>query len=380
MQKFDGIIDFIREVFRSEDPIPLHAPVFRGNEKLYLNQCIDSTYVSSVGNYVDAFEEKLAEYVGVKRAVLCVNGTNAIHLCLIIAGVEKNDEVLTQPLTFVATVNAITYAGAVPVFIDVDRDSLGLSPVSLKKFLDENALLKNGKCFNRHTNRRIKACLPMHTFGRACRIDEILEICDYYRIQLVEDAAEAMGSLYKGRHLGSFGLVGAISFNGNKIMTTGGGGVIVTNDNKLGLRAKHLATQAKLNHPWEYQHDEIGYNYRMPNLNAALGLAQLEQLPEFIKSKRQLANDYKDFFHSIGYEFLIEREEEASNYWLNAILFNDLEERDLFLNYSNQRGIMSRPIWKPMHSLTMFNNNQSTDLTNTEWLYSHIVNLPSGVR
>tara|TARA_Y100000588_G_scaffold393161_1_gene507838 strand:+ start:10 stop:1152 length:1143 start_codon:yes stop_codon:yes gene_type:complete len=380
MEKFDGIIDFIREVFRSEDPIPLHAPVFRGNEKLYLNQCIDSTYVSSVGNYVDAFEEKLAEYVGVKRAVLCVNGTNAIHLCLIIAGVEKNDEVLTQPLTFVATVNAITYAGAVPVFIDVDRDSLGLSPVSLKKFLDENALLKNGKCFNRHTNRRIKACLPMHTFGRACRIDEILEICDYYRIQLVEDAAEAMGSLYKGRHLGSFGLVGAISFNGNKIMTTGGGGVIVTNDNKLGLRAKHLATQAKLNHPWEYQHDEIGYNYRMPNLNAALGLAQLEQLPEFIKSKRQLANDYKDFFHSIGYEFLTEREEEASNYWLNAILFNDLEERDLFLNYSNQRGIMSRPIWKPMHSLTMFNNNQSADLTNTEWLYSHIVNLPSGVR
>ena len=380
MNNFESIIHFIRDLFNSEDNIPLHAPVFRGKEKTYLNNCIDSTFVSSVGSYVDSFEDELAKYTGSKKAVVCVNGTNAIHLCLKVAGVERNDEVLTQSLTFVATTNAITYSGAIPVFIDVDRDTLGMSPMSLKDFLEKNSFMKNGECFNKNSNRRIKACLPMHTFGRACRIDEILKICNNYNIQLVEDAAEAVGSRYKKRHLGSFGLLGAISFNGNKIMTTGGGGAIITDDEQLALRVKHLSTQAKVNHPWEYHHDEIGYNYRMPNLNAALGLAQLEQLPEFIKSKRELANKYDVFFETSDYEFLSEREDEFSNYWLNAILLKDNRERDLFLRYSNEKGVMTRPIWKPMHLLPLFNNNQCADLKNTNWLYSHIVNIPSGVR
>ena len=333
-----------------------------------------------MGSYVDSFENELAKYTSSKKAVVCVNGTNAIHLCLKVAGVERNDEVLTQSLTFVATANAITYEGATPVFIDVDKDTFGMSPESLKKFLEENSLIKNGECFNKNTNRRIKACLPMHTFGRACRIDEILQICNEYNLQLIEDAAEAMGSTYKNKHLGTFGLLGAISFNGNKIMTTGGGGVIITDDERLALTVKHLTSQAKINHSWEYDHNEIGYNYRMPNLNAALGLAQLEQLPEFIKNKRELANKYKDFFNSIDFEFLSEREEECSNYWLNAIQLNDIRERDLFLSFSNERGLMTRPLWKPMNLLPMFADCQSSDLNNSKWLYERVICLPSSVR
>lgn len=373
-------ISFIREIYQTNDFIPLHAPTFKGNEKAYLNECIDSTFVSSVGKFVDEFELKLAEYIGVKKAVVCVNGTNAIHLCLKLVGVESKDEVITQPLTFIATTNAITYANAIPVFVDVDKDTAGLSPKSMLDFLKNNAEIKNETCYNINTGRRIKACLPMHTFGHACRIDEIKQICDDYHIELVEDAAEAMGSKYKGQHLGSFGKLGAISFNGNKIMTTGGGGVIVTDDEALAKQAKHISTQAKTPHAWEYHHDEIGYNYRMPNLNAALGLAQLEQLDQFLDSKRQLAKEYKAFFETHNIKTFEERTDEQSNYWLNAVILESLEERNLFLKEMNAAGVMTRPIWQLMTRLTMFQDCPKTSLENAEYLEERVVNIPSSVK
>ncbi|WP_192901706.1 LegC family aminotransferase [Psychroflexus aestuariivivens] len=378
--KIQQTINFIRNYYQTEDFIPLHAPVFNGNEKAYLNECIDSTFVSSVGKFVDEFELKLAEYIGVKKAVVCVNGTNAIHLCLKLVGVEAMDEVITQPLTFIATTNAITYANAIPVFVDVDKDSMGLSPKSMLDFLKRNTEIKNKTCYNKNTGRRIKACLPMHTFGHACRIDEIKQICDDYHIELVEDAAEAMGSKYKGQHLGSFGKLGAISFNGNKIMTTGGGGVIVTNDEALAKQAKHISTQAKTPHTWEYHHDEIGYNYRMPNLNAALGLAQLEQLDQFLESKRQLAKEYKTFFETHNIKTFEERTDEQSNYWLNAVILESLEERNLFLKEMNAAGVMTRPIWQLMTRLTMFQDCPKTSLKNAEYLEERVVNIPSSVK
>jgi Predicted pyridoxal phosphate-dependent enzyme apparently involved in regulation of cell wall biogenesis len=269
---------------------------------------------------------------------------NSLHLGLELVGIKANDEVLTQPLTFIATTNAITYANAIPVFIDVDKDTMGLSPKSLQLFLDENTEMRDGECYNKTSGNRIKACMPMHTFGHACRIDEIAEICSNYNIEIVEDAAEALGSYYKGKHLGSFGKIGAISFNGNKIMTTGGGGVLVTDDDELAKRAKHLSTQAKVPHAWEYRHDEIGYNYRMPNINAALGLAQLEQMPKFIESKRELANKYCEFFENSPITFFNDADNETSNYWLNAVLFDNFEERNLFLEKTNNSGVMTRPI------------------------------------
>lgn len=378
--KIQHTINFIREYYQTEEFIPLHAPVFDGNEKAYLNECIDSTFVSSVGKFVDEFELKLAEYIGVKKAVVCVNGTNAIHLCLKLVGVEAKDEVITQPLTFIATTNAITYANAIPVFVDVDKDTMGLSPKSMLDFLEQNAEVKNKTCFNKNTGRRIKACLPMHTFGHACRIEEIKQICEEYHIELVEDAAEAMGSRYKGQHLGSFGKLGAISFNGNKIMTTGGGGVIVTNDETLAKQAKHLSTQAKTPHAWEYHHDEIGYNYRMPNLNAALGLAQLEQLDQFLEKKRNLAQAYKTFFEKQGIKTFEERTDEKSNYWLNAIILESLEERDLFLKEMNDAGVMIRPIWQLMTKLPMFQDCPRVNLENAEYLEDRVVNIASSVK
>ncbi len=373
-------IDFIRKEFHSSDFIPLHEPKLTGNEKKYINECLDSTFVSSVGKFVDLFEKKLADFVGVKKAVVCVNGTNALHLCLKIIGVEPNDEVLTQPLTFIATINSISYANAIPVFIDVDRETMGLSPKSLKLFLQENAEIKNGQCINKTTGNRIKACMPMHTFGHACKIDEIKEICDEYFIEIVEDAAEALGSRYKEKHLGTFGKIGAISFNGNKIMTTGGGGVLITNDEKLAAEAKHLSTQSKIPSKWEYRHDSIGYNYRMPNINAALGLAQLEQMPKFIKSKRDLANKYNSFFKTNNIIFFNDNADEKSNYWLNALIFNNLEERNQFLESTNSKGIMTRPIWQLANSMPMFKNCQKTDLSNSIWLEERVVNIPSSVR
>jgi len=373
------IVDFIKKTFKTQEFIPLHEPRFIGNEKKYLNDCIDSTFVSSVGKYVDAFEKEFAAKVGSKYAVATVNGTAALHISLILVDVKKDDEVITQPLTFIATCNAISYIGAKPIFIDVDLDTMGLSPSSLLSFLEENCEIVNSQCINKITGKSIKACVPMHTFGHSCKIDEIKKICDDWHIALVEDAAESLGSYYKEKHTGTFGKVGAFSFNGNKIITSGGGGVIVTDDEKLAKKAKHLTTTAKVPHPYEYVHDEIGYNYRMPNLNAALLVAQLEQLDAFLASKRALATKYKEFFVTKDIDFISEPKESQSNYWLQAVLVNDKEQRDTFLEFTNNNGVMSRPIWRLMNELEMFQECQKTDLKNAKYLEERVVNIPSSV-
>jgi len=375
------IVDFIKKTFNTNEFISLHEPRFNGNEKKYLNDCIDSTFVSSVGKYVDQFEKEFAKKVGSKYAIATVNGTSALHISLILADVQKDDEVITQPLTFIATCNAISYIGAKPIFVDVDLDTMGLSPDSLKSFLELNCEIKENICINKTTGKTIKACVPMHTFGHPCKIDEIKEICDKWNIVLVEDAAESLGSYYKKRHTGTFGKVGAFSFNGNKIITSGGGGVIVTDNEILAKRAKHLTTTAKIPHPYEYVHDEIGYNYRMPNLNAALLVAQLEQLEYFLKSKRELASNYKGFFDTQDeIDFIIEPTDADSNYWLQAVIVKDLSKRDEFLEFTNTNGVMSRPIWKLMNELEMFKNAQCTSLINAKYLEERVVNIPSSVR
>lgn len=381
MNKVKETIAFIRNLYNEDSAfIPLHIPTLKGNEKKYLNECIDSTFVSSVGKFVDLFEEKVAEYTGAKYAIVCVNGTNALHLSLLLAGVEQDDEVITQPLTFIATANAISYANAIPVFVDVDKDTMGMSPIALEKYLEENAEIRGNTCFNKVTGRPIRACMPMHTFGHACRIEEIAAVCEKYYIKLVEDAAEGMGSFYKEKHLGTFGLLSAISFNGNKVMTTGGGGIILTDNEGIAKKAKHLSTQAKVPHQWEYAHDHIGYNYRMPNINAALGLAQLEQLNGFIENKRDTAKEYSKFFDELGVVFFTERENEKCNYWLNAVVLNDKKERDNFLEMTNESGIMTRPIWQLMNRLQMFKDCPKGDLSNAEWLEARVVNISSSVR
>jgi len=377
MQK---ITDFIKKTFNTDGFIPLHEPRFIGNEKKYLNDCIDSTFVSSVGAYVERFEKEFAHYVGSKYAIATVNGTAALHISLLLADIQAEDEVITQPLTFVATLNAITYIGAKPVFIDVDRDTLGLSPKVLEEFLTEHCDLIDGKCINKKTKKCIKACVPMHTFGHPCRIDEIKRICDAWHITLVEDSAESLGSFYKGRHTGTFGKLGAFSFNGNKIITSGGGGVIVTDDKSLAKRAKHLTTTAKVPHKWEYTHDTIGYNYRMPNLNAALLVAQMESLDSFLENKRELATLYDAFFKENGIAFIHEPSEASSNYWLQAVVLKDAKERDMFLDYTNSNGVMTRPIWTLMNKLEMFKESQSSDLSNSLWLEARVVNIPSSGR
>ena len=380
MDKYQSIIDFIRELYNSpKDFIPLHAPVFYGNEKKYLEECIDSTFVSSVGKFVDKFEEMVAEFTGAKKAIVTVNGTNALHLALLSAGVEPDTEIITQPLTFIATVNAIAYTGAKPVFVDVDIDTMGLSPKALLHFLETETEQKQSGCYNKKTKRRIAACVPMHTFGHPCRIDEIVEICNEYKIPVVEDAAESLGSFYKGKHTGTFGEIGVLSFNGNKTITTGGGGMLLTNDEELGKHIKHITTQAKIPHPWEYAHDFIGYNYRMPNLNAAVGVAQMEKLEEILSSKRKIANAYKEFFSASTTTFFSEPENSTSNYWLNAIILPDRTQRDDFLKTTNEKGVMTRPIWQLMNNLPMFEHCQVGDLSNSEWLADRVVNIPSSV-
>jgi perosamine synthetase len=376
---FDDVIDFIQGLYPESKTIPLHRPIFSGNEKKYLNECIDSTFVSSVGRFVDKFEEEIANYTGVKYAIATTNGTSALHISLILANVELNDEVITQPLTFVATCNAISYCGAQPVFIDVDRNTMGLSPSALKDFLENNTLIKNQQCINNKTGKVIKACIPMHTFGHPCKIDEIKDICDKYYIFLIEDAAESVGSSYKGKHTGTFGRVGVMSFNGNKIITAGGGGCIVTNDKILAKKAKHLTTTAKVPHKWNFNHDMVGYNYRMPNLNAALLVAQLEQLDNFIFKKRKLAVKYENFFSCTDYNFVREPTNSRSNYWLNSIIFKDKKWHDLFLDETNLEGVVTRPIWTLMNKLIPFNDAQCGKLTNAEWLEERVVNIPSGV-
>jgi len=383
MQKhpFSDIINFVKRQFPNQDFVPLHAPVFRGNEKTYLIDTIDSTFVSSVGAYVNRFEEMMCEITGAKYAVAIVNGTNALHMALILANVVENDEVISQSLTFIATCNAISYCNALPIFVDVDRDTMGLSPAALESFLTEHAeIRRDGFTYNKASNRRIKACVPMHTFGFPCRIDEIDSICRKWNITLIEDAAESLGSHYKGRHTGVVGKLGVFSFNGNKTVTCGGGGALITNDVEIAKRAKHLTTQAKLPHKWAFIHDEIGYNYRMPNLNAALACAQLEQLNVFVENKRELASIYKRFFQDLQIAFVTETEGAKANYWLNCILLDSSDERDSFLEYSNKNGVMARPVWELMHRLPMFTNVQKGDLSNSEWLADRLVNIPSSVR
>ena len=376
---YSPVVDFIRSIYETDSFIPLHEPKFLGNEKKYLNDCIDSTFVSSVGKFVDKFESEISDYTGAKYAVATSNGTSALHISLLISGVESGDEVITQPLTFVATCNAISYCNASPVFIDVDKDTMGMSPIALESFLKANTTVKNQQCVNKSTGSIIKACIPMHTFGHPCRIKEIQRICKEWHITLVEDSAESLGSYYKNKHTGTYGELGIISFNGNKVITSGGGGCIITDNEVFAKKAKHMTTTAKEPHKWKYTHDMIGYNYRMPNINAALIVAQLEQLDGFLKSKRLLANDYKEFFQDSDIEFATELENSKPNYWLNAIILRDKEQRNLFLDTTNSKGVMTRPIWTLMNKLPMFKDSQCGDLTNSEWLEQRVVNIPSSV-
>lgn len=377
---YKSVVDFIHGLYPKEDVVPLHAPCFLGNEKKYLNECIDSTYVSSVGKFVDRFEEMVADYTGATKAVVCVNGTNALHMALLLVGVERDDEVISQALTFVATANAISYIGAHPVFLDVDKGTMGLSPVSLRKWLEESTEIRGAYCYNKKTGRRVRACVPMHTFGHPVKIQEIQSVCAQYHIELVEDAAESIGSLYGGTHTGLFGKVGAISFNGNKTITTGGGGMLLFKDEELGKYAKHLTTQAKVPHKWAFYHDHIGYNYRMPNINAALGCAQMENLDRFVENKRETAALYQRFFEGSDIQFFHEPANCHSNYWLNAVLLPDEKAKDNFLSYTNEHGIMTRPVWNLMNKLPMFTNCETDDLVNTYWLEQRVVNIPSSVR
>lgn len=376
---FDSLIGFVRAHYRSKDFIPLHAPIFAGCEKQYVLETIDSTFVSSVGAYVDKFEQDIVAYTGSPRAVATVNGTAALHIALKLAGVCPGELVITQPVTFVATCNAIAYCGADPVFVDVDRRTLGLSPKAVAEWLEENAQIDDdGLCCLKADGRRIRACLPMHTFGHPVDLDALVEVCARWNLVLVEDAAESLGSFYKGRHTGTFGAIGTLSFNGNKIITTGGGGMILAGDH-FGSRAKHVTTTAKQAHPYEFVHDEIGYNYRLPNLNAALGVAQLQQLERFIASKRKLASQYADFLKGSDLQLFIEPDGCRSNYWLNAVLCDSRNHRDSLLKATNDAGVMTRPIWTLMNHLPMFARCLSGELTNAHWIAERLVNLPSSV-
>jgi aminotransferase in exopolysaccharide biosynthesis len=374
-----SIIDFIRAQFQTDGFIPLHAPVFKGKEKNYLLNTIDSTFVSSVGTYVDAFEEKMQQLTKTPKAVAVVNGTAALQVALRLAGVKAGDEVLTQALTFVATANAIAYNQAHPVFLDVDRDTMGLSPTALKNFLETNAEKRSDGAYNKTTQRRIAACLPMHTFGLMCRIEEIASICTEWNIPLIEDAAEALGSSANGKAAGSFGLLGTFSFNGNKIVTCGGGGAIVSNDVELGEKGKYLTTTAKVPHAWEYVHNELGYNFRMPNLNASLACAQLEQLDGFIAQKRKLFEQYLNFFSESGIQMKQPLGNTQSNHWLIALELPSRSERDVFLQETNAAGVMTRPIWQLMYRLLMYRDCQRDGQKNAEYLEDRIVNIPSSV-
>jgi aminotransferase in exopolysaccharide biosynthesis len=373
-------VEFIREHYNSKEFIPLHEPYFGGNEKAYLNECIDSTFVSSVGKFVDQFEENIAAFTGAKYAVATVNGTAALHIALQLAGVLQDDEVITQSLTFIATCNAISYIGAHPIFVDVDQETMGLSPEKLKHFLTNETIMVDGVCVNKSTKRIIKAVVPMHTFGIPIDLDNLMSVCDSYNIKIVEDAAESLGSFQNNKHTGTKGLLGTLSFNGNKTITTGGGGMIITNDETLAKKAKHITTTAKIPHRWDFNHDQVGYNYRMPNVNAALGCAQLEKLPEILKDKRDLAIKYNAFFKDKPARFVTEPKNTIANYWLNAIVLDNALDRDEFLTATNNAGVMTRPIWKLMSGLPMFQNAQKGNLENSIWLEERVINIPSSVK
>ena len=376
----DDFVNFVRDLYGTRDFIPLHAPKFCGNEKKYLLETIDSTFVSSVGKFVDEFESRVSEYVGSKYAIATVNGSAALHISLKLSGVEENTEVITQSLTFVATCNAIRYCGARPILLDVNKKTLGLCPKSLEDFLEEHCELRNdGFCWNKSSNRRIVACVPMHTFGFPVQLDEIKLICDRYNIILVEDAAESLGSLYKGCHTGNIGKLSILSFNGNKILTTGGGGMILTNDSELAIHAKHITTTARLSNSLTFEHDEIGYNYRLPNLNAALGVAQMEMLESYLDNKRSTARKYQDWGNHHGMHFVKEPKDTRSNYWLNVAVTEDQKQRDYMIEFTNKNNIMTRPVWTPMHKLAINNDSQKKSMKNTEWLFDRLVNVPSSV-
>ncbi len=376
---FPSIVNFIKAIYPGENPVPLHAPRFVGNEKKYVLDAIDSTFVSSVGEYVDRFENMLCDITGANYSVAVVNGTAALHTALMLLGVKKDDLVITQPLSFVATANAIAYCGAEPLFVDVDKNNLGLNPEALESFLIENAILKNKECVIKTNGIKISACLPVHVFGHPCRIDHIIDICDRYHIPVIEDCAESIGSLYKKKHTGTFGEIGIFSFNGNKTITCGGGGAFITNNEKLGKLGKHLTTTAKIPHNYEYIHDRVGYNYRLPNINAALACAQLEKLDEFILKKRELADTYANFFYKLGISVIKEEKNARSNYWLNAIILDNKKERDSFLQISNENEILTRPAWRLLNKLPMYSGCNSYVLDNAEWLEDRLVNIPSSV-
>lgn len=375
------VIDFIKSLYPEyKENVFLHPPIFLGNEKKYLNDCIDTTFVSSVGQYVDQFEQKMAEYTGAAKAVVCVNGTNALHMSLMLSDVKQGDEVITQPLTFIATANAISYCNAYPVFCDVDEETMGLSPVAVRKWLEAHAEIKNNQCFDKNTGRRISAVVPMHTFGHPVKLNEFVSLCEEWKLALVEDAAESIGSFYNGKHTGLFGKVAALSFNGNKTITCGGGGMLLFTDKELGDRAKHLTTQAKIPHRWEFKHDEIGYNYRMPNINAALGCAQLENLEKILENKRKTAMAYKEFFAGSDIKFFDEPDNCKSNFWLNAVVLPNKEAQIKFLEDTNDNHVQTRPIWELMNRLEMFKNCEQDELTNAIRFADTVVNIPSGFR
>lgn len=378
--RHERLIKLVKQRYPGEAFIPLHAPIFRGNEKKYLIDCIDSTFVSSVGAYVDRFEQMMRDITGAGHAIATMNGTAALHLALMLAGVRDGDEVITQPLSFVATCNAISYERAHPVFIDVDRDTLSLSPTALLGFLQEHAERREGGTFNRSTARRIAAVVPMHTFGLPGRIEALAHICDEWGLVLVEDAAESLGATVGAQQTGRFGRVGAFSLNGNKIVTSGGGGCVVTDDPAIGAKAKRLSTTSKRLHKWDFFHDEVAFNYRLPNVNAALACAQLEQLDSFLADKRATAAQYREFCAAEGFSFLDQLPGTASNFWLNAIVLEDRAARDAFLEASNAAGVMTRPVWILMHRLPAFEGCFRGPLANAEWLEDRVVNIPSSVR
>lgn len=374
----DKLIQFIRDTYQTNDCIPLHTPVFQGNEKAYVAETIDSTFVSSVGRFVDDFEKLIEEYTGSQKAVATVNGTAALNTALYLAGVRSDDLVITQALTFVATCNALYHMGAQPIFVDVSKTSLGLCPKAVAEYLEQHGRFnKQGVCVHKQTGQRISAVVPMHTFGHPVEIDELLVVCSRWNLVLVEDAAESLGSLYKSKHAGTFGAFGVLSFNGNKIITTGGGGVVLCKKTATGQHAKHITTTAKVPHPYEFYHDEPGFNYRLPNLNAALGCAQMEVLPVFLASKRELAKQYQTFFNGSGYEFVAEPSYAQSNYWLNAIICPDVVSRRQVLEETNACKVITRPVWQLMNRLPMFRNALRGDLSISEWLEAHLINLPS---
>jgi perosamine synthetase len=380
MMNIKDTITFIQDIYRTKEFIPLHAPTFGGNEKKYLLETIDSTFVSSVGAYVDQFENMMTAISETKKAVAVVNGTAGIQVALRLVGVKEGDEVITQALTFVATANAIAYNGAAPIFLDVDIDTMGLSPNAVAEFLEEFGDLREEGCYNKKSGKKISACLPMHTFGFPVHLDELKAICDTWKIPIVEDAAESLGSEYKNKPTGSIGELGVFSFNGNKIVTCGGGGVIVTNNENLGIKGKYLTTTAKVPHAYEFYHGELGYNFRMPNLNAALACAQLEQLNSFIANKRELALEYKSFFATTGIKFRTETPDTKANYWLMCVELENLKGRDVFLAGTNAAKVMTRPIWQLMYRLPMYANCQRDEQLNAHFLEERIVNIPSSIR